>query len=250
MLSPSRFWLCCRILFWRWVINRWYLRDCYASLPIPPPYTFKLTIPSTLSAARGSISLYFYTLPSYTLSLSQIQNPQSHCQTIAKTFFPVIINFHGGGYTIGNPQDDARWAAHLTAQNAAFISVHYRMAALYPYPTAVEDCASAILWVMQHGAPYNLNTSRIVLSGFSAGGALCFTSLYRLHAELEGQGRGMGSGAGGNVVGVVSFYPGLDYTKTRVEKDDSNAVAVEKSVIPPSWPGCTIRYISTVPSPS
>jgi putative ergosteryl-3beta-O-L-aspartate hydrolase len=107
MLSPSRFWLCCRILFWCWVITRWCPRDRRSSLPIPPPYTFKLTIPSTLSATRGSIFLYFYTPPSYTL-LSPKSIPPIPLPTIAKTLFPVIINFHGGGYTIGNSQDDAR----------------------------------------------------------------------------------------------------------------------------------------------
>jgi putative ergosteryl-3beta-O-L-aspartate hydrolase len=102
------------------------------------------------------------------------------------------------------------------------------MAALYPYPTAVEDCASAILWVMQHGASYNLDVSRIVLSGFSAGGALCFTSLYRLHAELEKR-----SGEPqGRIAGIVSFYPGLDYTKTREQRDASNPIAAQKSFIP------------------
>lgn len=47
----------------------------------------------------------------------------------------------------------------------------------------------------------------------------------------------MGRGAGRDVVGEGSFYPGLDYTKTRVEKDASNAVAGEKSFIPPFLAG-------------
>lgn len=33
-------------------------------------------------------------------------------------------------------------------------------------------------------------------------------------------------------MGVVSFYPGLNYTKTRRDRDASNPVAAEKSVIP------------------
>jgi putative ergosteryl-3beta-O-L-aspartate hydrolase len=49
---------------------------------------------------------------------------------------------------------------------------------------------------------------------------------------VEGVRSRDGDRAGGVVVGVVSFYPGLDYTKTRAEKDASNAIAGEKSVIP------------------
>jgi acetyl esterase/lipase len=225
MLSPARLRLCCRTLFWRWVINRWYLRDRRSSLPRPPKYTFKLSIPSTLSQTPGSITLYFYTPPSYTRPSGKSPNPAK-----SKNLYRVIVNFHGGGYTIGGPEDDARWAAHLTAQNAICISVDYRMAALYPYPTAVEDCASAILWVMQHGASYNLDAWRIVLSGFSAGGELCFTSQYLLHTKLKEQG--LEVAPEGNIAGMVSFYPGLDYTKTRAERDASNPVAAEKSVIP------------------
>lgn len=44
-------------------------------------------------------------------------------------------------------------------------------------------------------------------------------------------------GGVGNVVGVVSFYPRLDYTETRAEKDASNAAAWESSVIPPFLAG-------------
>jgi acetyl esterase/lipase len=71
---------------------------------------------------------------------------------------------------------------------------------------------------MQHTASYNLDTSRIVLSGFSADGSLCFTSLHRLHAELEERG----VEPEGRIAGIVSFYLGLDYTKTHEERNASN----------------------------
>jgi len=161
----------------------------HAGLPLVPPHprkcSFKLTIPSTLSSIPGSISLYFYTPPSYNRPSSESPSLNNLQNKTKDHLFPVIINFHGGGWTIGSPQDDARWAAHCTSALAAVvISADYRLAALHPFPTAIEDRASTILWVKQHGPSHNLDPSRIALSGFSAGGSLCFTSQYSLHDKL------------------------------------------------------------------
>jgi putative ergosteryl-3beta-O-L-aspartate hydrolase len=41
--------------------------------------------------------------------------------------YPVLIHFHGGGYALGHPSDDARWAdAVVTQTGAVVVSVEYR----------------------------------------------------------------------------------------------------------------------------
>ena len=54
----------------------------------------------------------------------------------------------------------------------AVINVEYRLARNTPAPAAVEDCRCALRWVTYHAKEYSLDTSKIVLTGTSAGGHL------------------------------------------------------------------------------
>jgi acetyl esterase/lipase len=90
---------------------------------------------------------------------------------------PVMVYFHGGSWSEGKPdwffeacKSDARkgWVA---------CAVEYRIygrEGTLPFE-AVKDARSAIRWLRQHAAEYNIDTNRIVASGNSSGGhlALC-----------------------------------------------------------------------------
>lgn len=90
---------------------------------------------------------------------------------------PVVINFHGGGFVLGQGTDDGRWAmAVMQALGAVVISVEYRLAPSYPFPTPVEDCADAVLQIWQRADEFWIDRDRIMLSGFSAGGTLALAS--------------------------------------------------------------------------
>ena len=135
--------------------------DRYYSQPKPIQHSFKIKIPATTSSQKGFIELLFYT-PELS---SHGNNPR-----------PVVVNFHGGGWIFGSPQMDSRWASRVVQTGAVVVSVGYRLAPEHPFPTPLEDCVDAIKWVYQHADRYNLDTSRIVLSGFSAGGNMVFAA--------------------------------------------------------------------------
>lgn len=100
--------------------------------------------------------------------------------------YPVVLNFHGGGFALGSATDDARWATAVAEQvDAVVIGVEYRLAPEWPFPAAVEDGVDALLWVYEHADALSIDRRRIALSGFSAGGNLCFTVLLRLREELR-----------------------------------------------------------------
>jgi acetyl esterase/lipase len=141
-----------------------------------------------------------------------------------------VVNFHGGGFTIGKATDDARWAKAVVEEvDAVFVSIEYRLAPEHPFPTSVEDGADALLYLMEHAQDLGLDRRRIAISGFSAGGNLAFTVPIRLHAELKSRpgvdekpNSGDG-GAGCKVVAIVSWYPSTDFaTNTRLERRLSN----------------------------
>lgn len=90
---------------------------------------------------------------------------------------PAVINFHGGGFVLGQGTDDGRWAmAVMQALGAVVFSVEYRLAPSYPFPTPVEDCADAILQIWRRADEFWIDPEKIILSGFSAGGTLALAS--------------------------------------------------------------------------
>jgi acetyl esterase len=67
---------------------------------------------------------------------------------------PLIIFYHGGGWVWGNMDLYSFTCARIASiTNAAVLSVDYRLAPKYRFPTAVEDCYHALIWAAQ-GARY------------------------------------------------------------------------------------------------
>ena len=83
---------------------------------------------------------------------------------------PGLVWIHGGGYVIGHPgQDDALCRRYAQRLGATVVSVDYRLAPEHPYPTALEDCYSALTWLA--GLPM-VDADRVAIGGASAGGGL------------------------------------------------------------------------------
>lgn len=139
--------------------------------PRSPTANFEITIPSRLSSGGGSFKIIFYVPPSY------VDNDN--------TRFPVVVNFHGGGFTLGTETDDARWAAAVVQQTeSVVVSVAYRLAPEYAFSVGVEDCADAIIYLAAHAEELSLDPHRIAISGFSAGANFALTVPLMLH-ELK-----------------------------------------------------------------
>lgn len=110
--------------------------------------------------------------------------------------YPVIINFHGGGFTLGSPHDDARWCGTVVTEcNAVVVSVDYRLAPEHPFPTAVEDGVDAVMWIHKHAEELGIDKNKILLSGFSSGANMAFTVPLRLYDQLTGFHRDESDGA-------------------------------------------------------
>ncbi|EON65841.1 hypothetical protein W97_05083 [Coniosporium apollinis CBS 100218] len=184
--------------------------------------SFRRDIPATVSPRKGTITLLFYTPKGYAARRHDREGSR----------YPVLVNFHGGGFTIGHAGDDARWAtAVVDIVDAVVVSVDYRLAPQYPFPTAVEDGVDAILYLMQNAEELHIDPNRIGVSGFSAGGNLAFTVPLRLLEELQRRRERDAqallpphlAGNEGKVVVIVSWYPFTDFaTSTRDERRKSN----------------------------
>ena len=86
---------------------------------------------------------------------------------------PVLVYFHGGGWTIGDLDTHDVLCRQLCAgAGVAVVAVDYRLAPEHRFPAAVDDSLAATLWVQQHAAALGLDGSRLALGGDSAGGNL------------------------------------------------------------------------------
>jgi alpha-L-fucosidase 2 len=103
-----------------------------------------------------------------------------------------VILVHGGGWTKGDKRTFIRpWFPFLTGANIAWFTINYRLAPQWKHPAAVEDVEAAVRFLRKNRKRFNIDPSRIVLMGESAGGHL--VSLAGVRGKVD-------------VASVISFY--------------------------------------------
>ncbi len=85
---------------------------------------------------------------------------------------PAVLYLHGGGFRILSKETHWMMAGAFAAHGFVVFNANYRLSGEAPFPAAVEDAASAYLWVLEHAAEWGGDPSRIVLAGDSAGANL------------------------------------------------------------------------------
>lgn len=86
---------------------------------------------------------------------------------------PVLIQIHGGGWTIGNKEQQGLLLMNRMAQQGwVCVSVNYRLAPKYRFPTQIVDVKRAIAWVHDNIKEYGGDSSYVAITGGSAGGHL------------------------------------------------------------------------------
>lgn len=122
---------------------------------IAVPASMSDTSGKDIPVKGGSIHLRIYT-------------PKAQMDT-----FPVIVYYHGGGWVIADLDTyDASAKALCEQTGAIVVSVAYRQAPEFKFPTAHNDSYEAYLWVVTNAASIKGNPKKIALVGESAGGNL------------------------------------------------------------------------------
>ncbi|MBZ5738808.1 alpha/beta hydrolase [Nocardioides mangrovi] len=86
---------------------------------------------------------------------------------------PVLLQVHGGGWTIGNKdQQGIPLMQHLAAKGWVCVAINYRLAPRDPFPAQIIDVKRAIAWIREHIEEYGGDPDYIAITGGSAGGHL------------------------------------------------------------------------------
>ena len=112
---------------------------------------------------------------------------------------PLIIFFHGGGFTAGDMKlyvNQMKYICELS--NAVVIFPEYRLAPENPWPAPVEDSEGTIKWAVENADYLHIDTEKLMICGDSAGGSLVNSCLIR--------------DVNGYVKKAFEIYPGVDST--------------------------------------
>ncbi|WFN93032.1 alpha/beta hydrolase [Gordonia sihwensis] len=98
---------------------------------------------------------------------------------------PVLVYIHGAGWVFGDDQTHDRLFRELTVgAGAVGVFPVYDRAPEHGYPTQVEQNYAVGRWILENGASYGMDTSRIAVTGESVGG--CMSAVFALMNKDRG----------------------------------------------------------------
>ncbi|KAF3403497.1 hypothetical protein F1880_009638 [Penicillium rolfsii] len=86
--------------------------------------------------------------------------------------WPVHVDFHGGGWGLGDLDTESHICKHLCVKaNVCVIDVAYRLVPEFAFPIGIQDSFAALEYISAHGADkFNIDPTRVSIGGVSAGG--------------------------------------------------------------------------------
>ncbi len=133
--------------------------------------------------------------------------------------FPLVVWIHGGAWMLGIKEWDN--VKYLVRHGYAIASIDYRFSTEAPFPVQIQDCNTALNFILAHATNYGINPRRFVVGGGSAGGHL---------ALLLGLARGernFGADPSVKPLAILDFFGPVDFNRT---KADLEAIHSEKGL--------------------
>lgn len=153
--------------------------DRVAALNLPPIETLPL------DEARARFDDSFTQLGGPPVAVGKVENVEApgprgpipirvyHPEDAADAPLPLLVYYHGGGYTCGSLDSYDALCRMLTRESGFIVaSVDYRLAPEHPAPAPGEDAYAAFVWLTENAAAFGADAARVAVGGDSAGGGL------------------------------------------------------------------------------
>jgi len=134
---------------------------------------------------------------------------------------PVTLFFHGGGFIKGSVEQYHIMVSKLARVTGhIMVSVEYRLAPDFPFPTGVMDCYSVLQWFQNNGTLVGADTSRISVMGDSAGGniATVLTLLCRDRNQPQPESQ-------------ILIYPGVSFADSSCASMEYFGLEADKNYV-------------------
>jgi len=130
---------------------------------------------------------------------------------------PLYVNIHGGGFTMGMPENDDKYCQMIAEKiDVKVVNISYSLSPEKMFPQALNECYEVIAFVKTHCDEFGIDPERIVAGGHSAGG-----NLSAAVAIMDGAENKL------RLKGVLMTYPPMDIYTDAFLKDQP------KGCIPP-----------------
>jgi acetyl esterase/lipase len=154
---------------------------------------------------------------------------------------PCVVVIHGGSWSSGDSRQLPELNAVMAKWGYQVASMNYRLAPRWKSPSPVQDVAAALQYLRTHASELQIDTSRMVLLGRSAGAQVALLAAYTLKQQ--------------GIKGVINFYGPADmvwgYSKPapRLVMDSRRVMANYLGGYYPKVPGnyalsSPIRYVN------
>ena len=125
-------------------------------------------------------------LPDGVVASSPAPNLRLYTPVSRSRQLPLLVYFHGGGWTFGSINSCSAFCAALVARGDVMVlAVDYRLVPENPYPAGLDDCVDAIEFARKHALDWGADPLRISAGGDSSGGNLAIASSLRLPDALS-----------------------------------------------------------------
>jgi acetyl esterase/lipase len=137
---------------------------------------------------------------------------------------PTVVMIHGGAWQHGSPRDNSSISRYLAGQGYTVVAIAYRLAPRYRFPAQIEDVRSALEFIHQNAAKYEIDLNRMAIMGRSAGAHLAMLAAYPTKALAT---------ASPNMPtfrAVVNYYGPVDLTQGYFDPPNPDPIDSKKTL--------------------
>ncbi|CAL1707385.1 unnamed protein product [Somion occarium] len=104
--------------------------------------------------------------------------------------FPVLVWFHGGGWSMGSiDMDDYSLRRICVTLQIVIVNVDYRLVPEHPFPTSLDDCYAGLKWTAENASLISGAVDKgFLVGGFSAGASAATIVAHRARDDAFFQG--------------------------------------------------------------